>query len=262
MIDKSILDAFAIQGEITRLSGGQQNSYRVGNYVVKFNDGDNRKYDYIANILLSINNPQYRIAKPVKSIYGEYVREGYIVLNYEEGEHDVDNIAETLQLSKLLRQDLQNFDIEQLEQVDNQWSYAMDILFRQRGFPEYVTEKHKLICTNLLRKMENYSGELQIIHADLGGNVIFHNSLPPCVIDFSPNVAPPKLQEAIIVSDAIAWGSKTEEIFNLLDDFESYRLFLKYAVLFRIITMACKKGVSNHEFDGEYNHYMKVWSLL
>ena len=104
--------------------------------------------------------------------------------------------------------------------------------------------------------------KLQIIHGDFGGNVLFHDTLPPCIIDFSPNIAPAKMAEAVIVSDAIAWQNKGFDIIRYLGDFGEYRNYLLYAVMFRLLTAAVKKSGTKEEFTSEYNAYKKVWDFV
>ena len=46
----------------------------------------------------------------------------------------------------------------------------------------------------------------QLIHGDLGGNVLFADGEPPAVIDFSPYWRPAGLALAVAVVDALLWG--------------------------------------------------------
>src|SRR2546429_463840 len=46
----------------------------------------------------------------------------------------------------------------------------------------------------------------QLIHGDLGGNVLFAAGEPPPVIDFSPYSRPPRPGLAIAAVDALTWG--------------------------------------------------------
>jgi len=45
----------------------------------------------------------------------------------------------------------------------------------------------------------------QIIHGDLCGNILFHETLSPVVIDFSLDYRPREYAEAILIADSIAW---------------------------------------------------------
>jgi hypothetical protein len=45
----------------------------------------------------------------------------------------------------------------------------------------------------------------QLVHGDLGGNVLFAPSLAPAIIDFSPYWRPPGYAEAVAAVDAFLW---------------------------------------------------------
>ena len=73
----------------------------------------------------------------------------------------------------------------------------------------------------------------QLIHGDLGGNVLFHGSLPPAVIDVSPYWRPVGYAAAIVVADAVAWEGAGDEVVERLLRRQGDQLLLR-AVLFRI----------------------------
>jgi uncharacterized protein (TIGR02569 family) len=75
----------------------------------------------------------------------------------------------------------------------------------------------------------------QLIHGDLSGNVLFHDSLPPAVIDISPYWRPAGYAAAIVVVDAVAWGSAGDDLVARLLEEQGDQLLLR-AVLFRVAT--------------------------
>ncbi len=79
----------------------------------------------------------------------------------------------------------------------------------------------------------------QIIHGDLCGNILFHDTLPPVVIDFSLDYRPREYAEAILLADAIVWENGGEEAYSLLPA-NSEQILLR-ACLFRLITKALLK---------------------
>lgn len=56
----------------------------------------------------------------------------------------------------------------------------------------------------------------QIIHGDLCGNILFHDTLPPVVIDFPLDCRPREYAETILLADAIVWENGGEEAYSLL----------------------------------------------
>lgn len=79
----------------------------------------------------------------------------------------------------------------------------------------------------------------QIIHGDLCGNILFHESLPPAVIDFSLDYRPREYAEAILIADSIAWENGGDEAYSLLPP-HSEQILLR-ACLFRLLTKALLK---------------------
>jgi hypothetical protein len=75
----------------------------------------------------------------------------------------------------------------------------------------------------------------QLIHGDLGGNVLFHHALPPAVIDVSPYWRPAAYAAAIVVADAVAWGGAEDDLVERLLRQQGDQLLLR-AVLFRVAT--------------------------
>jgi hypothetical protein len=75
----------------------------------------------------------------------------------------------------------------------------------------------------------------QLIHGDLGGNVLFHDALPPAVIDVSPYWRPVGYATAIVVADAVAWGGAGGDLVERLLRQQGDQLLLR-AVLFRVAT--------------------------
>ena len=79
----------------------------------------------------------------------------------------------------------------------------------------------------------------QIIHGDLCGNILFHETLPPVVIDFSLDYRPREYAEAILLADAIVWEHGGKEAYSLLPA-NSEQILLR-ACLFRLLTKALLK---------------------
>ena len=76
------------------------------------------------------------------------------------------------------------------------------------------------------------------MHGDLTGNVLFHESLPPAIIDFAPHYRPPEFASAIVVADALCWEGAPPELAALVD-----RGYLLRALIYR--------GVTSIEFGGD-----------
>jgi hypothetical protein len=69
------------------------------------------------------------------------------------------------------------------------------------------------------------------MHGDLTGNVLFHDTLPPAVIDFAPYFRPPTYASAIVVADAVCWEGAPKSLLDAVP-----RQFLLRALIYRGVT--------------------------
>ena len=60
-------------------------------------------------------------------------------------------------------------------------------------------------------------GEPQVVHGDLGGNVLLADGLPPAVIDVTPYWRPTALAEGVLVADALCWSGAGADVLDALD---------------------------------------------
>jgi hypothetical protein len=73
----------------------------------------------------------------------------------------------------------------------------------------------------------------QVVHGDLGGNVLFAPGLEPVVIDFSPYWRPPGWALAVVVVDAVVWGRAGFDLADALEPEHRHQLLAR-ATLFRL----------------------------
>ena len=78
--------------------------------------------------------------------------------------------------------------------------------------------------------------EDQLVHGDLGGNVLFAEGEPPAVIDFSPYWRPAGLALAVAAVDALMWGGADPAILDELAGQPELDQLLARALVYRIIT--------------------------
>ena len=90
----------------------------------------------------------------------------------------------------------------------------------------------------------------QLVHGDLGGNVLFDDELPPAVIDLSPYWRPAPYADAIVVADAVAGEGAPDELVDAHLRRHGEQLLLR-AVLFRV-------AVDHRELDA----YRRVMALI
>jgi uncharacterized protein (TIGR02569 family) len=78
--------------------------------------------------------------------------------------------------------------------------------------------------------------EAQLIHGDLGGNVLFAEGEPPAVIDFSPYWRPAGLALAVAAVDALLWSGAAPAILDELAAQPELDQLLARALVYRLVT--------------------------
>jgi hypothetical protein len=76
----------------------------------------------------------------------------------------------------------------------------------------------------------------QLIHGDLGGNVLFAGASPPAVIDFSPYWRPAGLALAVAAVDALMWGGASPAALDELAGEPELDQLLARALVYRLVT--------------------------
>lgn len=84
---------------------------------------------------------------------------------------------------------------------------------------------------DLLAALEPVDALPQLIHGDLTGNVLFHDELPPAIIDFAPYWRPTEYATAIVVTDAVLWEGAPEDLLRSV-----HPQYLLRALIYRGVT--------------------------
>ncbi|MCM3697966.1 RIO1 family regulatory kinase/ATPase [Paenibacillus macerans] len=257
-LSNEILNSFNLCGDIIPLTGGQNTAVRVGNAVLKPVDDINH-CEWLLNIIYNLNPQGYRLSKPIKSKYGTFVYRGWACTQYEMGKDTKGRIEEKLHVSRLFHRDLSSINFHDFPYTENPWSKGHRIAWQidelSRGLPRETRE----IIISILRMVslkEQYN--MQIVHGDLSGNILFDEAMSPLVIDFSPTIAPVEYAEAILVCDCIArQGSKVSEI-DLLPNDKLYREMIIRAIIFRLTVSAIFSKGNFDKFSKEYEAFKPI----
>lgn len=258
-ISKEILQSFTLSGDILQLSGGQNTSIKVGNAVIKPVD-NKQQIEWVMSVIYNLDPQGYRVSKPIRSIYGAFVHNGWACTQYEPGKDMMGRVKEKLFVSRLFHRDLAAVRFHDFPHHDNPWSKGHRIAWQSDTLPMDLPNVAKEILSDLLCKVSlKRQYKVQLVHGDLSGNILFDQVLTPLIIDFSPTIAPVEYAEAILVCDCIAWqGSDLSEI-ELFPTNELYKEMIIRAIIFRLAVSAIfAKGNNDHLFIGEYRAFKPI----
>ncbi|MCK8061115.1 MULTISPECIES: hypothetical protein [unclassified Fusibacter] len=259
MISKKILEAFHLTGEGLALEGGQEQSRLFDKTVLK-PVYDESYYNQIAEIFNQLENPAYRISKHLKANNGHYSFMGYGATMYEAGFEVDDRLKEKLLVSNAFHEALKEIATSLLPKTDDPWSRAHRLLWQ--GERLEATSDMAIFVNHLLNQLPIYDEALQIIHSDLSSNILFHETLAPLIIDFSPAVAPKSFADAVLICDSIAWGSQPLASLELLKSNINFKESVLYAVAFRVATIACFDKYDMNRLQKEWQAYQTIWDYV
>ncbi len=261
MIHEDILKQFNISGDAEQLTGGQGTSVRIGNAVLKPIENI-PAHTFIASAWNQLESENYRIVKHLVSNNNSFVEMGWGATIYEPMQEDDAALEKKLVASKHLHDDLSKLGILTLPFSDDPWTRANKTLWHNLPYEQHTDDDVNALCTMILENLKPIDDEYQLVHADLAGNTLFCEDGHPIIIDFSPAIAPVIYAHAILVVDSIAWKNAPLESLQLLEPFENYKEYVKYAIAFRVLTGSYQTSPDFASALTEWNAYKKIWDAV
>lgn len=244
----AVLQAFSAKGTPTRLEGGQGQSYRAGEIVLK-PAVDDAETNWIAGFYLSVANDGFRLPAPVRGGNGRFVVGGWQAWRYADGEHVEGGWDEKVDLCVRFHRAIAGVPRpDYFDRRDrNPWVVADRVTW-----DELAIEHHPRIApiVDRLRScLRPVAAPNQLIHGDFGGNVLFDDGLAPAIIDLSPYWRPAAFALGVLIADAIVWEGADVSLIEAGTVYDNFVQHLARAELRRII-----------EIDTIYRMY--GWEML
>ena len=228
----SVVRLFGTAGRPSRLPGGQGGSWRVGGVVFKRAFGLEEAI-WVADTLTSLHCPDVRLPRPVQTTKGTWVADGWVAFEWLAGAHHPNRWEDVATAGRAFHSALKELDRPSfMDRRVDAWAmgdrHAWDEQRLARPGP--VSE----LVSRLEAAKEPVSAPSQVVHGDLTGNVLFHGSLPPAIIDFCPYFRPVGFASAIIAVAAVAWEQAPTDLMWRLAD----KQMLLRAAIYRLVTAA------------------------
>lgn len=259
---REVLEAFGISGKPEKLAGGQGQSVRVGDFVIKPID-EISKYSWTGSVLESISSLDIAISKPIRSKNGNFVEKGYGATPFIEGEFRRGKIDEKIKACQALHQ--LTLSIEQPEQWSDwysPWQRANQVAWQEIDLPNNADIRSIRIIENIKKAYKPINQASQLIHSDLAGNILFNGSTP-VIIDFSPEFRPGVYAEILIITDSIAWHQ--EPIESLWYPDYSKDLVMQLAIratVFRLAVVINFYPFNHDAFLKELKNFQPILNIL
>ena len=223
---RSVLDAWGVSHP-QPLPGGQGQAFRAGPLVLKPTT-EPAQATWLAETLADVHaGGALRLTRPARSGTGRWVVDGWAAWHWLEGQPRPDRWDEVLDVSRRFHRAVARVPWDPALVASHRWAMADRVAWGELAadLPEAVRP--------LLDRRRPVELPRQLVHGDLGGNVLFHDALAPAVIDVSPFWRPHGYADAIVVADAVAWQSAGDELVERLVRRQGDQLLLR-AVLFRV----------------------------
>jgi uncharacterized protein (TIGR02569 family) len=243
----AVLTAFGLAGTVpTRLPGGQGTAWRAGNAVLKPADSQ-RAGRWFAEVYDALTGPGFRVPRPVRAVSGDWVALGWTANQWVPGAPaDWSGVSPRwpamVAVSRALHAALAGVPVPAWRAAEeNPWTIGDEVAWGERDPGPLLGPAAGPLAgqvRQLLAALRPVDLPSQLIHADLGGNVLFDDGLPPAVIDFSPLERPAGLPLAIAAVDALMWRGASPAILEHLAGEPELELdqLLARALAYRLVT--------------------------
>jgi len=234
----ALLDAFGLSGSpLLRLTGGQGRTWRVDDVVLKPVE-DEIEHDWVCGIFAGWeHHDSVRVPEPLATSEGAWSFDGWGAHRYLAG------------LSASMRSDFAAIRAASdafhaavadvacpafIAQRQDRWSYADRVAWdgaEPRGEAPALKQIDRLRAV-----LSDVTAASQVIHGDIGGNVLVEPGLAAGVIDWPPYHRPPGLALAVAVVDAICWEGVAMSFVDRWADLPQWEQLLARALVFRLAT--------------------------
>lgn len=261
-IPTEILDAFSVRENPVVLEGGQGSSFRAGSCVLKWSDNSDEA-NLVSNVMSRVTENGFRVARPVKTGSGEWVYKGWSAFELVEGKEIKGRWREKISVSIKFHQALAQFPRPAiLDRRTHPWSIADRMIWQET--PLVYGPQIAPAMSRLESLMTPISAANQLIHGDMGGNILFDEGLPPAIIDFSPYWRPAEYATAIIIVDSIVWEGADDALINDLENTSLSNQLLLRAAMWRIKTTEeyiRQYGRGSFEDVKAYSHFIELLEM-
>ena len=239
----SVLEAFgASELSAVPLAGGQGTSWRADGAVLKPADHRVPELEWLAAVYSHIRPDGFRIARQLRAADGAVCVEGWSATEYVTGVHAARRWADVIAAGERFHAALAGLDRPAfLDTRHNAWSTGDRVAWGEIPAARFAQVRHLGRLVAALRPVEARS---QLIHGDLGGNVLFADTLPPAIIDFAPYWRPAAFATAIVIADALVWEGADASAVAAVGHLDEFPQYLLRALIYRAVTESILSGAN------------------
>lgn len=191
-----------------RLLGGMGTSWRAGGIVLKPSPGPAMAHCLATTHRHLPEDPNCRFQKPIPANSGDWEVDGWTAWQWIKGANNPSQVTQTLRAARAYHALIRNLPCDPaLLGRNDPWARADRVAWDE------ASATYGAPFDRLLDRLVATPPELdrQRVHADLTGNVVLSDGLPPGIIDPTLYWRPPAFAEAIVLVDQ-GWFTDTPDI--------------------------------------------------
>jgi uncharacterized protein (TIGR02569 family) len=230
-----VLAAFGVGGvPVVPLSGGQGTSWRAGEVVLKPADQTVAELEWLADVGSRIRGDGFRFAAQRRAVTGAVCVDGWCATGYVAGRHASRRWADAIAVGDRFHAALAGIPRPaHLDHRQDAWVIGDRVAWGEIPAADFRHVRH---VPRLAAAIRPVTGSSQLIHGDLAGNVLYHDALPPAVIDFSAYWRPVPFAAAVVVADALVWEGADESLLAAVGHIANFGQYLVRALIYRAVT--------------------------
>ena len=247
-----VLASFGASADPVSLPGGRGTAWRAGEVVLK-PVGDPLVARWTADLyrdLAARREPGFRVPRPLGTAGGDWVAQdplagAWVAWQWLPGEPASwsgvsPSWPSLIAASRAFHAALAGRPAPPwLGRDGSQWTVGDQVAWGERDPGSVLAAAPGPLAAqlrSLLAALRPVRLPAQLIHGDLGGNVLFAAGEPPAVIDFSPYWRPAGLALAVAAVDALTWSGADPAILGELADQPELDQLLARAHVGRLVT--------------------------
>jgi uncharacterized protein (TIGR02569 family) len=232
--DVDVVTAFGGRGPVVLLPGGQGRTYRAGDIVIKPAD-DEDEVTWAAEVLSTVDEDGFRVARPVQSSGGRWVVDGWAAWQWVTGEHRLHGGPWDEAIAACERFHAAVADVGEPGFLARRHHHFAEADRMAWGDGEVdLPAPIGPVVARLRALVRPITARCQIVHGDFAGNLLFADALPPAVIDFSPYWRPAGYPTALTIVDAVLWYGEGVGLISRAEHLPGLDQLLLRGLLFRL----------------------------
>ena len=213
--DREVLSAFGLRGEPVPVGGGRGTTWQLGTAMLK--PGVDPTFQEWLATLTGIEQRGFRLAEALPARDGRWVVQGWGAQRVLSGTAASGRDApweSVLGAARAFHEAVASIPRPAfLDDRTDAWAVADRATWAEVEV-DLIPEALELV--RRLEPVARLTGNPQLVHGDLTGNVLLDTPRVPGIIDVSPYWRPVQYAEGIVVADALAWHQGRPDLPTIL----------------------------------------------